>query len=198
MTFVFVYFLKVLLKRCTALSLNRLIFLFITAILGCHFSTRRDDHVILCSTFEFLFDFQNRIFLEVFVRLSNCSNIKPFETSRVHCIYRRRRIWPYAVYETYSSIVHVHMRSSILSNMCAPLSHHDFIILFNLSYFVTFIRLLHLLYSIGRAIHLYAWTYFRYLSWAPARVGETSIDSSTHCDITAESWNSGKRRGGRC
>jgi hypothetical protein len=35
--------------------------------------------VILCSTFEFLFEFQNRMFLEFFVRVSSCSNIKPFE-----------------------------------------------------------------------------------------------------------------------
>jgi hypothetical protein len=40
---------------------------------------REGDHVILCSTFEFLFEFQNRIFLEFFVRVSSCSNIKPFE-----------------------------------------------------------------------------------------------------------------------
>jgi hypothetical protein len=36
--------------------------------------------VILCSTFELLFEFQNRIFFhEYFVRVSSCSNIKPFE-----------------------------------------------------------------------------------------------------------------------
>jgi hypothetical protein len=35
--------------------------------------------VILCSTFEFLFEYQNRIFLDFFVRVSSCSNIKPFE-----------------------------------------------------------------------------------------------------------------------
>jgi hypothetical protein len=29
----------------------------------------RDDHVILSSTFEFLFEFRNRIFLEFFVRV---------------------------------------------------------------------------------------------------------------------------------
>jgi hypothetical protein len=39
----------------------------------------RDDHVILRSTSEFLFEFQNRIFLEFFVRVSSCSYIKPFE-----------------------------------------------------------------------------------------------------------------------
>jgi hypothetical protein len=39
----------------------------------------RDDHVILCSIFEFLFEFQNRIFVDFFVRVSSCSNIKPFE-----------------------------------------------------------------------------------------------------------------------
>jgi hypothetical protein len=32
----------------------------------------RDGHVILYSTFEFLFEFQNRIFLEFFLRLSSC------------------------------------------------------------------------------------------------------------------------------
>jgi hypothetical protein len=39
----------------------------------------RDDHVILCSTFAFLLEFQNRIFLKFFARISSCSNIKPFE-----------------------------------------------------------------------------------------------------------------------
>jgi hypothetical protein len=38
-----------------------------------------DDHAILCSTFEFLFDFQNRIFLKILVRVSSCSNNKQFE-----------------------------------------------------------------------------------------------------------------------
>jgi hypothetical protein len=32
-------------------------------------------HVILYSTFVILFEFQNRIFLEYFVRVSSCSNI---------------------------------------------------------------------------------------------------------------------------
>jgi hypothetical protein len=50
-----------------------------TAILGCHFSGRRDDHVILCSTIEFLFEFQNRFFLEFFARVLSCSSIKAFE-----------------------------------------------------------------------------------------------------------------------
>jgi hypothetical protein len=45
----------------------------------CDIGVPRDDHVILCSTFEFLFEFQNRIFLEFFVRVSSYSNIKPFE-----------------------------------------------------------------------------------------------------------------------
>jgi hypothetical protein len=39
----------------------------------------RDDHVILCSTFEFLFEFQNRIFLAFFIRVCSCPNVKPFE-----------------------------------------------------------------------------------------------------------------------
>jgi hypothetical protein len=46
----------------------------------------RDGHVILCLTFEFLFEFQNRIFLEFFIWVSSCSNIKPFKVwgSTVH------------------------------------------------------------------------------------------------------------------
>jgi hypothetical protein len=32
-------------------------------------SRERSDHVILCSTFEFSFEIQNRIFLEFFVRV---------------------------------------------------------------------------------------------------------------------------------
>jgi hypothetical protein len=36
-------------------------------------------HVILCSIFEYLFEFQNRIFPELFVQVSSCSNTKPFE-----------------------------------------------------------------------------------------------------------------------
>jgi hypothetical protein len=43
--------------------------------------------VILCSTFEFLFEFQNRIFLEFFAPVSSCSNIKPFEV-RGSTVYR--------------------------------------------------------------------------------------------------------------
>jgi hypothetical protein len=63
MSLVFVYFL-IFLKCCITLSERR---------------RPRDDHMILCSTFECLFEFQSRIFLEFFVRLSSCSNMKPFE-----------------------------------------------------------------------------------------------------------------------
>jgi hypothetical protein len=39
----------------------------------------RDEHVIHSSTLEFLFEFQNLNFLEYFIRISSCPNIKPFE-----------------------------------------------------------------------------------------------------------------------
>jgi hypothetical protein len=40
-----------------------------TPVHNCDIGVPRDDHVILCSTFEFLFEFQNRNFLEIFVRV---------------------------------------------------------------------------------------------------------------------------------
>jgi hypothetical protein len=50
-----------------------------TSVHNCDIGVPRDYHVILCSTFESLFEFQKRIFLEFVVRVSSCSNIKPFE-----------------------------------------------------------------------------------------------------------------------
>jgi hypothetical protein len=104
----FCLFLKNFLICCITLLLNRLLLLFTTAILGGgHFSTRRDDCVILCSTFEFLFEFQNRIFLEF------CSSFKLFEhqtfrNSRVHCILK---IYSHALLFQYclSTAVLVHL-----------------------------------------------------------------------------------------
>jgi hypothetical protein len=49
----FCLFFKNFQKCCTTLSLNRLILLFTTAILGRNVSTKREDHVILCLTFQF-------------------------------------------------------------------------------------------------------------------------------------------------
>jgi hypothetical protein len=101
-----------------ALSLNRSILLFATAILGCHFYTRRDDHVILCSTFEFLFEFQNQTFLKFFIRVSSCSNIKPFKVRgstvippRFTAVFTRERQFPISctvwIQSTPSHSVHV-------------------------------------------------------------------------------------------
>jgi hypothetical protein len=65
---------------------NRLILLFTTAILGCHFSTRRDDHVILCSTFK-LFEHQT------------------VRSSRVHCTLLTRAATASSVGVSYTYIV---------------------------------------------------------------------------------------------
>jgi hypothetical protein len=46
---------------------------------ACDQAEREDDHVILRSSFVFLFEFQNRIFLEFFIPFSSCWNIKTFE-----------------------------------------------------------------------------------------------------------------------
>jgi hypothetical protein len=46
---------------------------------ACGQAEREGDHVILSLTFEFLFQFQNGIFLQFFVQISSCSNIKLLE-----------------------------------------------------------------------------------------------------------------------
>jgi hypothetical protein len=76
MQFVFVYFFNFS-EMLHYIAIKRVYTPVHNCDIGGHFCTRRDDHVILCSTFEFLFGFQNRIFLEIFVRFSNCSNYKP-------------------------------------------------------------------------------------------------------------------------
>jgi hypothetical protein len=77
----------------------------------------RDDHVILCSTFEFLFAFQNRIFLEFFVRVSSCSNIKPFEVrgstvlTFTSVVYNRYYV--YAVHQYNNNVTHIYTQYTL-------------------------------------------------------------------------------------
>jgi hypothetical protein len=79
----FCLFLKIFLKCSITLSLNRLILLFTTAILGCHFCIRLcvldQFRSIFVRFLRFCLSFKNRIFFEYFVRTSSCSNIKHFE-----------------------------------------------------------------------------------------------------------------------
>jgi hypothetical protein len=88
----FCIFYKIFLKCCITMSLNRVTLSVHNCDMGVPLLYKawgpRDDHVILCSTFEFLFEIQNRIFSRIFLRVSCCSDIRPFEVpeSTVLCI----------------------------------------------------------------------------------------------------------------